>query len=96
VLLDFYADWCVECKQLERRTFAHPEVQAALAPFVLLRADVTANDDADRALLARFELFGPPAVLLFDTARQELRAQRLVGFASPDIFLGRLREAWPR
>jgi len=96
VLLDFYADWCVECKQLERRTFAHPEVQAALAPFVLLRADVTANDEADRALLARFELFGPPAVLLFDTARAELRAQRLVGYAGPDDFLGRLREAWPR
>ena len=96
VLLDFYADWCVECKHLERRTFAHPEVQAALAPFVLLRADVTANDEADRALLARFELFGPPAVLLFDAAREELRAQRLVGYASPDDFLGRLRAAWPR
>jgi len=94
VLLDFYADWCVECKHLERDTFAHPEVRAALDSFVLLRADVTANDAADQALLTRFELFGPPAVLLFDGAQQELRAHRLIGYAGPDDFLGRLGAAF--
>jgi len=94
-LLDFYADWCVECKHLERDTFGNPRVQAALASFALLRADVTANDALDQALLARFELFGPPAVLLFDAAQRELRAQRLIGYAGPDDFLGRLREAYP-
>jgi len=94
VLLDFYADWCIECKHLERNTFGHPSVQAALDDFVLLRADVTANDAADRALLGRFELFGPPAVLLFDDARAELRAHRLVGYAAPDDFLSRLRAAY--
>lgn len=94
VLLDFYADWCVECKHLERETFGHPEVRAALDSFVLLRADVTANDAADQALLARFELFGPPAVLLFDGAQQELRAHRLIGYAGPDDFLGRLNAAY--
>ena len=96
VLLDFYADWCVECKHLEKDTFGHPEVRAALASFSLLRADVTANDAADQALLARFELFGPPAVLLFDATQRELRAHRLIGYAGPDDFLGRLREAYPQ
>jgi thioredoxin:protein disulfide reductase len=95
VLLDFYADWCVECKHLERDTFGHPAVQAALDNFVMLRADVTANDAADQALLERFELFGPPAVLLFDAAQAELRAHRLVGYAEPDDFLTRLRSAYP-
>ena len=94
VLLDFYADWCVECKHLERRTFGDPSVQAALDDFVLLRADVTANDAADQALLGRYELFGPPAVLLFDGARTELRAHRLVGYAAPADFLSRLRAAY--
>ncbi|MGE3771860.1 MAG: protein-disulfide reductase DsbD [Gammaproteobacteria bacterium] len=93
-LLDFYADWCIECKHLERNTFADPEVRTALASFALLRADVTANDAADRALLARFELFGPPAVLLFDDARRELRPHRLIGYAGPADFLGRLRRAY--
>jgi len=95
VLLDFYADWCVECKHLERDTFGHPTVQAALDDFVLLRADVTANDAADQALLGRFELFGPPAVLLFDEAQAELRAHRLIGYADAEDFLTRLRLAYP-
>jgi thiol:disulfide interchange protein DsbD len=95
-LLDFYADWCVECKHLERDTFGDPAVRAALDGFQLLRADVTANDAADQALLRHFELFGPPAVLLFDRAATELRAQRLVGYAGPRDFLARLAEAYPR
>ncbi len=86
VMLDFYADWCIECKYLERDTFQHADVQAALSEVVLLRADVTANDEADQALLKRFELFGPPAVLFFDPAGVEYRRQRVVGFLGPADF----------
>ncbi len=95
VLLDFYADWCIECKRLERNTFADPSVQAALAGFRLLRADVTLGDEADQALLARFELHGPPAVLLFDAAGVEQRQHRLIGYLDPAAFqaqLGRFNE----
>jgi thiol:disulfide interchange protein DsbD len=95
VLLDFYADWCIECKRLERNTFADPSVQAALAGFRLLRADVTSGDAADQALLARFELHGPPAVLLFNAAGVEQRHHRLIGYLEPAAFralLGRFNE----
>ncbi len=90
-MLDVYADWCVECKHLERETFADPQVRARLAGYTLLRADVTANNDADRALLAGLTLFGPPAVLLFDPKGAERRDQRLIGYASPSEFLPRLQ-----
>lgn len=86
VLLDLYADWCIECKRLERNTFADPAVQRMLAGFVLLRADLTAADSADNALLKRFDLVGPPAVLLFDAQGTELRAHRLIGYAGPEDF----------
>lgn len=79
VMLDVYADWCVECKHLERETFAAPAVAGRLAGYTLLRADVTANDAVDRELLAHFGLYGPPAVLFFHGGA-ERRAQRLVGF----------------
>ena len=85
VMLDFYADWCVECKILERRTFTDANVAARLGELVLLRADVTDNDAADPALLSRYELFGPPAVLFFKNGR-ELRSNRLVGFADAEEF----------
>lgn len=85
VMLDFYADWCIECKHLERETFTAPEVSARLAGMTLLRADVTDNDALDRALLERFELFGPPAVLFFRDGR-ELREHRLIGFADANGF----------
>ena len=89
-LLDVYADWCVECKRLERETFANPAVEARLGAFTLLRADVTANDEIDRALLAGLSMFGPPAVLLYDVGGKERRAQRLTGFVGPEDFLRRL------
>lgn len=85
VVLDFYADWCVECKHLERETFTTPAVSRRLADMTLLRADVTANDDTDRALLASYGLYGPPAVLFFRDG-VEVREQRLVGFAGPRDF----------
>ena len=67
-MLDFYADWCVSCKEMERFTFTDPAVQRRLAGALLLRADVTANNAEDRELLRRFRLFGPPALIFFDAA----------------------------
>jgi len=86
VLLDFYADWCIECKRLERNTFSDPSVQTALAGFRLLRADVTPGDAADQALLKRFDLHGPPAVLLFNAAGEEQRQHRLIGYLDAAAF----------
>ena len=88
-MLDFYADWCVSCKEMEKFTFTKPEVHQALAGFVLLKADVTANDDADQALLKRFGLFGPPATIFFSDA-QEQRALRLIGFENATAFAERV------
>ena len=90
VVLDFYADWCIECKKLERETFESAVISAKFAEFSLLRADVTLNDEEDRALLAGLSLYGPPAVLIFDRAGRERRAQRLVGFEGPEAFAARL------
>ena len=90
VMLDFYADWCIECKHLENNTFADPSVRSALNNVLLLRADVTANDEQDQALLKRFELFGPPAVLFFDQHGREDRAFRVLGFLGPEKFLAHL------
>ena len=79
-MLDFYADWCVSCKEMERFTFADPAVQRRLAGALLLRADVTANNAEDRELLRRFRLFGPPGMIFFDAEGREIGAARTVGF----------------
>ncbi|RKP43309.1 protein-disulfide reductase DsbD [Trinickia fusca] len=84
-MLDFYADWCVSCKEMERFTFADPRVQARLAQLQLLRADVTANNSDDQALLKRFKLFGPPGIIFFDRGGNEVL--RVVGYESADTFL---------
>jgi thioredoxin:protein disulfide reductase len=86
VMLDFYADWCVSCKEMERFTFSNAQVAARLAGAVLLKADVTANSDAHRALLRRFRLFGPPGTLFFDPSGQEIAAARVVGFQGAERF----------
>lgn len=91
VMLDFYADWCVSCKEMERLTFADPVVMAELARFTLLQADVTANAAADKALLARFGLWGPPGILFFAPRGEELAAHRVIGFESADGFAARLQ-----
>ena len=91
MLLDFYADWCVSCKELERETFADSTVRAALAEMVTLRADVTANDDDDRALMEKFGIIGPPAILFFGPDGRERRKYRLVGFLSAEAFDAHLR-----
>ncbi|MCX5544441.1 thioredoxin fold domain-containing protein, partial [Paraburkholderia sp. CNPSo 3076] len=87
-MLDFYADWCVSCKEMEKFTFSDPRVQARLAELGLLRADVTANNSDDQALLKRFGLFGPPGIIFFDTQGREVL--RVVGYENADRFLARL------
>lgn len=94
-MLDFYADWCVSCKEMERFTFSDPRVQARLANAVLLQADVTANNADDKALLARFRLFGPPGIIFFDRNGNEVKP-RVIGFQSADQFLASLDKAMPR
>lgn len=96
VLLDFYADWCVSCQEMERYTFSDPSVMAELRRFVRLQADVTANDAEDRALIqGRFGLPGPPAILFFDRAGRELTHFRLVGFKPAEPFARHLRQVAP-
>jgi len=80
VLLDFYADWCVSCHEMERFTFTDPAVARRMAAMRLLRADVTANNADDRALLRRFRLFGPPGIILFDGKSAEIAGARVIGF----------------
>jgi thiol:disulfide interchange protein DsbD len=93
VMLDFYADWCISCKEMERFTFYDSKVQAKLKNALLLQADVTANNDDDKALLQRFELFGPPAILFFDAKGRELNDQRVTGYQDPAQFLQSLQYA---
>ena len=96
VLLDFYADWCVSCKEMDRDTFSDPAVIAELQRFVLLRADVTANDLDDQALMqGRFKLPGPPAILFFSPTGTEVAGLRLVGFKPAAEFAQHLRRAAP-
>jgi thiol:disulfide interchange protein DsbD len=91
LLLDFYADWCVSCKEMERFTFSDPRVAASFTSFRLLRVDVTANNDCDKALLKRFRLFGPPATIFFDDQGREVPGARVIGFERADPFLQRLQ-----
>jgi thiol:disulfide interchange protein DsbD len=91
VMLDFYADWCVDCKRLERDTFSDAQVQAALANTLLLKADVTGNDAVDRELMRHFGIIGPPAMLFFDPSGEERREYRLVGFLNAADFTAHLR-----
>ena len=86
VMLDFYADWCVSCKEMEKLTFVDPRVKAQLADTILLQADVTANDAADKALLKRFKLFGPPGIILFDRRGAEIADSRVIGYQNADKF----------
>jgi thioredoxin:protein disulfide reductase len=92
VMLDFYADWCVSCKEMEEYTFSDPAVQKALSNFVLLQADVTANDAADQALLKRFGLFGPPGIIFFGGNGREERNLRVVGYMPAGDFLKKIEQ----
>ena len=87
VILDFYADWCVSCKEMEKLTFIDPAVQQKLANTILLQVDVTANNDDDKAMLQRFTLFGPPGIIMFNAAGQEIPDARVIGFQDKEKFL---------
>jgi thiol:disulfide interchange protein DsbD len=93
VVLDFYADWCVSCKEMEHLTFSDPQVRGRLSNALLLQADVTANSTDDKALLRRFGLFGPPGVLFFGSNGQEHANARVIGFTPPDRFAAALQVA---
>jgi len=91
--LDFYADWCVSCKEMEAYTFTDSTVQAALSNTVWLQADVTANDEADQALLARFGVFGPPTIIFFGADGQQRRGYEVVGYMKAHDFAEHLQKA---
>jgi thiol:disulfide interchange protein DsbD len=90
VMLDFYADWCVSCKEMERFTFSDAGVQTKLKDTLLLQADVTANNADDKALLQRFQLFGPPATLFFSKQGQEMADFRVIGYQDARQFTASL------
>jgi len=86
-MLDFYADWCVSCKEMEKFTFSDPRVRAQFANMLLLQADVTANNADDKELLKRFKLFGPPGIIFFDKQSREISEARVIGYQNTDKFL---------
>ena len=93
VMLDFYADWCVSCKEMEHNTFTEADVQGALSNTTLLQADVTANDEQDRELLKHFGIFGPPTIAFYGADGTERRNFRVVGFMKAAEFAAVVRQA---
>lgn len=94
VMFDFYADWCISCKEMERFVFTDPRVKARLDQMLLVQADVTANNADDQALLKRFALFGPPGIIFFDAKGGEVAGSRVIGAQSADQFLRSLDKAY--
>ncbi len=94
VMLDFYADWCVSCKEMERYTFSDATVIRELSKGVVLKADVTDNDDIDKALLKKFQILGPPSMIFWDAKGKEQRHLRLVGFLKADEFSAHVRKVF--
>ena len=93
-MLDFSADWCVTCKEMERYTFSDPKVISALQGVTLLRADVTANDATDKALLqGRFGMPGPPSIMFYDRSGKERKNFRVVGFVPANEFAAHVSQA---
>ncbi|MFH1604977.1 MAG: thioredoxin fold domain-containing protein, partial [Pseudomonadota bacterium] len=90
VMLDFYADWCVSCKEMEEFTFSDARVRSKFESMLLLQADVTANSAEDKALLKRFNLFGPPGIIFFDRQGREIQGLRVIGYQSAERFLATL------
>jgi len=92
-MLDFYADWCISCQEMERYTFSDDRVKTRFRDMVLLQADVTANNAEHAALLKRFRLFGPPGIVFFDREGREIPGLRVIGFQSADRFVAVLDQA---
>ncbi|WP_444543115.1 thioredoxin family protein [Methylogaea oryzae] len=92
VMLDYYADWCISCKEMDRYTFADPRVRQALANAVLLQADVTASSDESDGLLKRYGLIGPPATLFFGADGRERSSFRVIGYMDAERFLQHLKQ----
>ncbi len=92
VMLDFYADWCVSCKEMEKLTFSEPQVKRSLEKMLLLQVDVTANNIDDKVLLKRFGLFGPPGIIFFDRQGQEIIGGRVIGYQNAEKFLRSLSQ----
>ena len=93
LMLDFYADWCIECKRMEKTTFVDDTVQNVLSNALTFQDDVTANDEADQALLKSLGLFGPPAILFYSADGTEQRAFRITGYASAADFAPHAQKA---
>jgi thiol:disulfide interchange protein DsbD len=93
VMLDFYADWCTSCKEMQRYTFTDPGVRAALKSVRLLRADVTANNVDDQALLHQFQIYGPPTIAIYDALGHEHQEYRVVGYMKAPEFAALLHQA---
>jgi thioredoxin:protein disulfide reductase len=93
VMLDFYADWCVSCKEMEKFTFADAKVRAKLDGMALLQVDVTGNNEEHKALLKRFALFGPPGIIFFDAQGREIKGLRVIGYQNAERFLKTLELA---
>jgi thioredoxin:protein disulfide reductase len=93
VMLDFYADWCTSCQEMQRYTFTDPGVRDALKSVRLLRADVTANSPEDQALLHQFQIYGPPTIAIYDTQGREQQAYRVVGYMKAPEFVALLHQA---
>ena len=92
-MLDFYADWCVSCIEMEEYTFTDARVQSALSNSLLLQADVTANNEADQALLQRFGVFGPPTIIFFDASGQQRHGYEVVGYMKAAKFVEHISKA---
>ena len=92
VMLDFYADWCITCKEMEHEAFSDSRVHQMLSNVILLQADVTENDELDKALLKKFSLYGPPAILFFNKEGVEEKSHRLVGFLKTEDFMKHVNE----
>ena len=93
-VIDFYADWCVSCKELEKYTFPDPAVRKELTRAITLQADVTAMDADDQALMQRFGIMGPPTIVFFNAAGTEQPAMRVVGFMKAEAFAAHLHKAF--
>jgi len=86
IMLDFYADWCVACLEFEKFTFTDKEVSTLMEQYILLKADVTENNQNDKELMKRFNIFGPPAILFFNNSGDEVKQIRTIGFKNPKDF----------